>query len=165
MLKRFILAGLLLDVTATAASAQATIFLVRHAERADSGGRRHGQRSRHSREAGRARAESLAAMLKDTKLTAIFATEFKRTQQTAAPTAAGAARDRPTMKADQTAALVAKLKAANGAVLVVGHSNTVPEVMTALGVKPPVTIADSEFDNLFIVTHRRAAAIVRLRYT
>ena len=37
MLKRFILAGLLLAVTATAASAQATIFLVRHAERADSG--------------------------------------------------------------------------------------------------------------------------------
>ena len=38
--------------------------------------------------AGRARAASLAAMLKDTKLTAVFATEFKRTQETAAPTAA-----------------------------------------------------------------------------
>ena len=36
-------------------------------------------------EAGRARAESLAAMLKDTKLMAIFTTEFKRTQETAAP--------------------------------------------------------------------------------
>ena len=71
MLKRFILAGLLLTLTATAASAQATVFLVRHAERADSGA--GGMASDPSlSEAGRARAESLAAMLKDTKLTAIF---------------------------------------------------------------------------------------------
>ena len=91
-------------------------------------------------------------MLKDTKLTAVFATEFKRTQQTAAPTAAAQHVTVTTVKADQTAELVQKLKTAKGAVLVVGHSNTVPEVMTALGVKPAVTIADDEFDNLFIVT-------------
>ena len=68
------------------------------------------------------------------------------------------------VKADETAALVAKLKAAKGAVLVVGHSNTVPEVMTALGVKPAVTIADSEFDNLFIVLTGTKPTMVRLRY-
>ena len=39
--------------------------------------------------------------------------------------------------------------------LVVGHSNTVPEVITALGVTTPVTIGDDEFDNLFIVTPGR----------
>ena len=48
--------------------------------------------------------------------------------------------------------------------LVVGHSNTVPEVMTALGVKPPVTIGDTEFDNLFIVTTGAQPRMVRLRY-
>jgi len=68
------------------------------------------------------------------------------------------------VKADETAALVAKVKAAKGAVLVVGHSNTVPEVMTALGVKPAVTIADTEFDNLFIVTTGAKPTMVRLRY-
>ena len=57
-----------------------------------------------------------------------------------------------------------KLKAATGAVLVVGHSNSVPEVMTALGVTPPVTIADTEFDNLFIVTTGTPPRLVRLRY-
>ena len=163
MLKRFILAGLLVTLTATAASAQATIFLVRHAERADSGA--GGMASDPSlSEAGRARAESLAAMLKDTKLMAIFTTEFKRTQETAAPTAAAQHVTATVVKADETAALVAKLKAAKGAVLVVGHSNTVPEVMTALGVKPAVTIADSEFDNLFIVLTGTKPTMVRLRY-
>jgi hypothetical protein len=37
-------------------------------------------------------------------------------------------------------------------VLVVGHSNSVPDVITGLGVKTPVTIGDDEFDNLFLVT-------------
>ena len=36
--------------------------------------------------------------------------------------------------------------------LVVGHSNSVPDVITGLGVKTPVTIGDDEFDNLFLVT-------------
>ena len=68
------------------------------------------------------------------------------------------------IKADQTAALVAKLKTSKGAVLVVGHSNTVPEVIAALGVKPAVTIGDTEFDNLFIVTIGAKPTMVRLRY-
>ncbi|MEO7272547.1 MAG: phosphoglycerate mutase family protein [Vicinamibacterales bacterium] len=163
MLKRVILTGLILVATATAASAQATIFLVRHAERADGGSGGMGNDPSLS-EAGRARAESLASMLTDAKLAAIFTTEFTRTQETAAPTATAQHLTAMTVKADQTAALVAKLKAAKGAVLVVGHSNTVPEVMTALGVKPAVTIADTEFDNLFIVTTGAKPTVVRLRY-
>ena len=101
MLKYFVLTGVLLAATATAASAQATIFLVRHAERADGGAGGMGNDPSLS-EAGRARAESLAAMLKDTKLTAIFTTEFKRTQETAAPTATAQHVTATTVKADQT---------------------------------------------------------------
>ena len=149
--------------TAAAAAAQATIFLVRHAERADSGG--GGMASDPALSAaGRARAASLAAMLKDARLTAVFATELKRTQQTAAPTAKAHQLTVSTVPAAQTAALVAKLKAATGAVLVVGHSNTVPEVIAALGVTPPVTIGDAEFDNLFIVVTGPQPRLIRLRY-
>src|SRR3954452_8621356 len=120
MPKRFILVGVMLAASATAASAQATIFFVRHAERADSGS--GGMASDPSlSEAGRARAESLAAMLKDTKLTAICPTECNRRQHPAAPAAAAQHVTAPVVKADQTAVLVAKLKAAKGAVLVVGH--------------------------------------------
>jgi probable phosphoglycerate mutase len=163
MLKGAILAGLIVATTATSALAQTTIFLVRHAERADSGA--GGMASDPGLSAaGRARAARLAAMLKDTKLTAVFATEFKRTQQTAAPTAKAQHLTVSTVPADETSALANKLKAATGSVLVVGHSNTVPEVMAALGVTPPVKIDDAEFDNLFIVVTGTPPRLVRLRY-
>jgi phosphohistidine phosphatase SixA len=163
MLKRALLAGLILAATAAAAAAQTTIFLVRHAERSDSGA--GGMASDPALSAaGRARAAALAAMLRDTKLTAVFATEFKRTQQTATPTAEAQHLTVSTVPADKTAALVEKLKAASGSVLVVGHSNTVPEVIAALGVTTPVTITDSEFDNLFIVVTGAPPRLVRLRY-
>ncbi|HEY2152864.1 MAG TPA: hypothetical protein VGH34_18785 [Vicinamibacterales bacterium] len=50
--------------------------------------------------------------------------------------------------------------------LIVGHLNTVPDVLRALGVNPAITIADSEFDHLFIVIPRGDAPpmMLRLRY-
>ena len=163
MLKRAVFLALFLSTTATAALAQTTIFLVRHAERADSGA--GGMASDPTLSAaGRARAIRLAEVLKDTKLTAVFATEFKRTQQTAAPTAKAQHLTVTTVPADETATLVNKLKAATGAVLVVGHSNSVPEVLTALGVTTSIKIDDAEFDNLFIVITDTPPRFVRLRY-
>jgi hypothetical protein len=51
-------------------------------------------------------------------------------------------------------------------VLVVGHSNTVPDLLKRLGVKTAVSIGDAEYDNLFVVV--RAATgeptLIRLRY-
>ena len=46
-------------------------------------------------------------------------------------------------------------------VLIVGHDNTVPAVIKALGHKPDVTIRTTEFDNLFVVTPRSATAAAR----
>jgi broad specificity phosphatase PhoE len=37
-------------------------------------------------------------------------------------------------------------------VLVVGHSNTVPAIVEALGAKRPGAICDSRYDDLFVVT-------------
>jgi broad specificity phosphatase PhoE len=54
---------------------------------------------------------------------------------------------------DDAAALVKDLKAHPGqTVLVVHHSNTLPQVMEALGISRPPAIADTQFDLLFIVT-------------
>ena len=89
MMRRVILcAGMVLVMVATAA-AQSTVFVVRHAERADAGSAGAGMMANDPdlAEAGRARAESLATALKDAGITAIYATQFKRTQQTAAPLA------------------------------------------------------------------------------
>src|SRR5438045_7579771 len=81
-MKRFILVLLLSGLFVTATAAQSTIFFVRHAEKAGGGGD-----NPDLSEAGRARAESLATVLKDADISAIYTTELKRTQQTAAPLA------------------------------------------------------------------------------
>jgi broad specificity phosphatase PhoE len=69
-------------VVVAAASAEPFVIIVRHAEKAASGGS-----DPDLAPAGRARADALARMLKDSGVTTIFASEFKRTQETAAPTA------------------------------------------------------------------------------
>ena len=56
------------------------------------------------------------------------------------------------------------LKKSKGNVLVVGHSNTVPEIIKALGVTTPVTIGDNDFDNMFLVTLSSPPALLRLHY-
>jgi broad specificity phosphatase PhoE len=161
MLKRTILCAALMLASASNAFAQATVFVVRHAERADSGGAMADDPDLSA--AGRARAESLANVLKDAGVVVIFATEFKRTQQTAAPLAKAMGLSVTTAPTD-TAALVAIVKATVGNVLVVGHSNTVPELIKALGVTTPVTVGDTEFDNLFIVRTGDKPSVIRLHY-
>jgi broad specificity phosphatase PhoE len=152
--------------SAAAAAAQPAILLVRHAERADAGtpGASMMGADPDLSAAGLARAESLAAFLKDAGVTAIYVTEYKRTKQTAAPLARALSVEPVSITSNDTPALVQKLKAATGNVLVVGHSNSVPAVIKALGVKEAVAIGETEFDNLFIVTGGTQPALLRLRY-
>ena len=166
MLKSTSLAFLVAVLLATPAAAQQTVFLVRHAERADTspGVSPTMAADPDLSEAGRARAESLASALKDARITAIYATEFKRTQQTAAPLAKVLGLTVKVVTSKSAADLLKQLKAEKGNVLVVGHSNTVPEVIKALGVAPPVTIGDDEFDNMFLVSTGTKPSVVRLHY-
>jgi broad specificity phosphatase PhoE len=160
-----LLIGLLLSLPAFAA-AQPAVFVVRHAERADTaaGVQPATGADPDLSAAGRLRAASLAAMLEDAGITAIFATQYKRTQQTAAPLATALGVAVQTIPSGDTPALVAKLKEATGNVLVVGHSNTVPEVVKGLGIDTPPAVAESDFDNLFIVTRGEKPSLVRLHY-
>jgi phosphohistidine phosphatase SixA len=146
----------------TIAAAQAAVFVVRHAERADTSAD-----SLLSAE-GQARASRLAAMLKDAGITQIYTTNLRRTVQTAAPLADAlrlTATELPTTALD---ALVSRLQAATSRdrVLVVGHSNTVPEILKRLGIAEPITIADTEYDNLFVAIPQKGSPplFIRLRY-
>jgi phosphohistidine phosphatase SixA len=137
-----------------AAGEASTVFVVRHAERADDGSSGGGMMAADPdlSGAGRARAESLALMLKSANVTTIIATPYKRTQQTAAPLARALGIEITTIGARDTANLPAVVRDARGNVLIVGHSNTVPATLKELGVTTPVTLEDTEYDNLFIVT-------------
>src|SRR5437016_10383407 len=114
---------ILLFVSVPIASAQPVVVIVRHAEKATNGGNDPDLSS-----AGRARADALARILKDSGITAIFTSEFKRTQETAAPTATSIGVTPTVDAATDTDALVAKLHQLSGNALVVGHGDTIPNI-------------------------------------
>jgi len=166
MFTRALIVSLLVLAAAGRSFAQQAIFLVRHAERADAvTGRSPAMASDPDlSEAGRVRAASLASVLADTKITAIYATEYKRTQQTVAPLAEALAITPTIVRAVDTAELVKEIRSSPGSVLVVGHSNTLPEILKSLGAAGPVSIADDEYDNLFVLTGGTSPTLIRLHY-
>jgi phosphohistidine phosphatase SixA len=167
IMKPTILSGLLLCAFATGVAAQSPIiFIVRHAERADShnGSSMSLPNDPGLSDAGRARAEALSTLLKDAGITAIYATEYQRTQQTAAPLVRIAGVRVSIVPGKETASLVTKLKQEPGHVLVIAHSNTIPEILKGLGVMTPVTIGESDYDNLFVVINTATPQWIRLHY-
>ena len=129
------------------ASAQKAVFVVRHAERAD-------QTSNSPLSAeGRSRAESLARLLKDAGVSGIFVSQFQRTAQTAQPLASMLGVTPTVVPAAGTSVLVEEIRAvdAGKSAVVVGHSDTVPAILKALGCVEEVTVNTDEFDRLFIV--------------
>jgi broad specificity phosphatase PhoE len=151
--------SLLLFVSVSIASAQPIVVIVRHGEKAASGGSDPDLSS-----AGRTRADALARILKDSGITAIFTSEFKRTQETAAPTATSAQVTPTVIAAEDTATLVAKLHQLNGNALVVGHGNTIPDIIKALGINTPINIPDDNYSELLIVTLGDKPQLFRLHY-
>jgi len=150
---------LLVFVSVSIASAQPVVVIVRHAEKAANGGSDPDLSS-----AGRARADELARILKDSGITAIFTSEFKRTQETAAPTATSIGVTATVIPAKDTAALVAKLHQLNGNALVVGHGDTIPNIIKALGIDSPINIPDEDYSEFLIVTVGDKPQLFRLHY-
>jgi broad specificity phosphatase PhoE len=151
-----LLCCLLFAATAVAGPA---IFFVRHAEKATTGGE-----DMDISDVGRARAESLATLLKDAEISALYTTELKRTQQTAAPLAKALHLEPIVIPAKDQAGLITKLKGSSGNVLVVGHGNTIPGVIKTLGIETPINIADNDYDNLFVVLLEEKPRLLRLHF-
>ena len=143
----------------TGANAAPVVFIVRHAEKANTGGK-----DPELSVQGQKRADALAHILKDSQVTSVFVTEFKRTQETAAPTARAAHVSPTVIPANDIGTLVEKLRALNGNALVVGHGNTIPDLLKALGISTPVNIPDDDYAEIFAVVLGNAAQLVRLHY-
>ena len=144
-----------------------TIILVRHAEKADPGA------DPVLSDAGARRAGVLADSLAHAGISGIIVTQFQRTRLTAQPLATRLVIEPVVVAAggpvaDHANAVVAMIRErfAGRTVLVVGHSNSVPAIIHALGVSPDVTIPDWEYDDIFVVKTNAAGhpALVRSRY-
>jgi phosphohistidine phosphatase SixA len=133
---------LLIVLLALPATALDRIYLVRHAEKAGWPTDRDLDAFQPLSPAGTARAEALAARLKTAGIVHVYTSRTTRTLQTGVPLALATnvsiTADDATTKPDQMDAFLTHLRekhAADKAVLIVGHSNTVPELLVHLGAK------------------------------
>jgi broad specificity phosphatase PhoE len=141
-----------------------TIILVRHAEKNIEPANPDPDLS----PAGKARAQELARMFGDAGIKAIYATQYKRTQETVKPLAEKIGVPATTIDAKNTAELVKQIRAQHNGdvVFVAGHNNTVPEIIAALGGPQLPIIPETEFDNLYVVTIYRVgkAKVLKMKY-
>jgi broad specificity phosphatase PhoE len=153
---------LLLLVWSLPCLAQRTIVVVRHADKIDNSD------DAALSPTGEAQAKRLAHVLKDMGISAIYATQFRRTIQTATPLA-----DLLKIKLltyEQTdvngVAKEIRRKHRKDVVMVVGHRSTVPKVLKQFGASEPVALESSECDSLFILTlpPRQSPTLLHLRF-
>jgi broad specificity phosphatase PhoE len=158
--RAWLILGLTVLAIALPATCQITVILSRHAEKAASPPKDPPLSS-----AGEKRANLLASMLADAGVDAIYVTELQRTQQSAAPLAART-HVKPTMiPADDTDQLIKAIRGRqSGVVVVIGHSNKLPAIIAGLG-GPKVTIPETEYDNLFVLTvGATQSSLLRMHY-
>ncbi len=120
-----------------------TLFLLRHAEKRDG-------INPNLSEAGKARAEHLVSMLKDKEIKHIFSTNYNRTLETVKPLSQKLGIVITHYNPRQLTALVKQLKTLKGNTVIVGHSNTTPQLVKLL-TDQDVTINEDQFDRLFVI--------------
>ena len=131
-------------------SCSTTIYLVRHAEKQSSTGTMMSNDPDLTME-GRIRADVLADTLTGKKISGVYSTNYKRTHQTAAPTAMIKMREIQ-VYSDGNKLLDSLITRKKKGYLVVGHSNTIPAMLKHIGLTPSIeTIPEDDYDNLFVV--------------
>jgi len=140
---------LLLSVVVLFANCTTNYYLVRHAERLDS------SKDSPLSEEGRERAQALKEKLYPEGIDAVYATPYQRTQQTGQPLVDAIGKDLIIYGTDSTYQFVQGLKKQkNKNIVIVGHSNTVPE-MVLYFTADTVHVGHDDYDDLFKVKLKR----------
>ncbi|HET6975006.1 MAG TPA: phosphoglycerate mutase family protein [Pyrinomonadaceae bacterium] len=141
-----------------------TIIVVRHAEKLIEPNNQDPDLSPEGFE----RAQEIARVFGEAGINAIYATQYKRTQETVKPLSDRTGVAVKLLQSNQTDELVNQLQTTNRGqtVFIAGHNNTVPAIVSTLSGQTYPTIPESEFDNLYIVTIYRfgKAKVVKLKY-
>lgn len=150
MLRRLVIAlSLLVPTTSLAAQdAQLTVFVVRHAEKGPE------NPDPSLTEAGQRRAAALARTLTDARVGALFASEFKRTQETLAPLARASGLTTTVVSAGKMDELIAGLRALppGSRAVVASHSNLIHLIVERLSGQKMPMLTDADYDRLVMVT-------------
>ncbi len=143
------------------AHAQQAIYLIRHAEQMLD------VEDPPITRAGQQRAKAWANILRDADIKVIYTSKKRRTKQTGEPIAQALKVPLETMSRKDIAGLVDRLRTrhADDAVLVIGHTRTIPKLVKALGYSEDGTIQRGDYDNLFVIVPEgeNVATVLRLR--
>jgi broad specificity phosphatase PhoE len=148
LLVAIILACAIADPLPAAAQETTTVLVVRHAEKTSDAS------DAVLSDVGWERARELQRVTADAGVTVLFASQYVRAQQTLEPIAKRLGLEIYTHDASDSEGLARKILRdhAGEVILVSGHSNTVPEIVAALGAPEPPAMTDAEYDNLYIVS-------------
>jgi broad specificity phosphatase PhoE len=135
------------------------VYLVRHGEKEATG------KDPELTAQGKERARNIATILQKVGIRNVFSSTYARTKQTAQPLATASGVEVQTYDAGKPALLVEKVKTLSGPVLVVGHSNTLSELVRLFGGAPGTDIADNEYDRLYQLTRGADGTIVTVLLT
>lgn len=139
-----------------------TVVIVRHAEKVDS------SEDPDLSETGKRRAERLLLLLSEADVSALFSSQYKRTQQTLEPLAKKLGLEILQVDASLTGELIRQISTRfpGKTVVVASHSDRVTEIIEALGGRSVGFLAESDYDNLFVVTllGNSTADVLRLKY-
>lgn len=157
--------GVVLATWFSVAYAQRAVFLVRHADRLN-----ESDDSPLSK-AGEVRAQLLAGLLKDAGITAIYITPGKSSGlfvKTAEPLAVALKIKPVGILSTEPERLFKRIRVENrdDTVLIVGTGRSVPALLKLFGHPVDITIAPTEYDNLFVLVPKdtQAPTVLRLRY-
>lgn len=140
------------------------IFIVRHAEK-ETG------KDPVLTAAGNTRAGDLMRALQNEAVQKIYVSQYKRTQMTADSMRIQSGIKTVPYSADTVCDNLVNSIMENGdfgkTILIIAHSNTIPQIIRKLGVTdyPYGDIPDNDFDNLFIITYKKEKAkLKKMKY-
>ena len=135
------------NATATDKNSSYTLYLIRHAEK-----QADGSRDPALTEIGKNRSEQLAVWFQDKNITEIWSSDYKRTRDTAMPLATGLDLELTIYDPRNLPDLVKKLRRHQRTALIVGHSNTTPELARLLCDCSVTDMDESEYDRLIVIS-------------
>jgi len=123
-----------------------TLYLIRHAEKQSDGSRDPGLTT-----AGMDRAQKSADWLQDKDIVDIWSSDYKRTRNTAEPLLEELNLDLKIYDPGNLPALAERLRDNGSNALVVGHSNTTPELARLLCQCDIADMDESEYERLIVI--------------
>lgn len=160
-LLRFVALLSLLAYPAQGALAETTIYLVRHAEKASDG-----TRDPNLTVKGQARAKWLAGYFKDKGIVEVYSTNYKRTRQTAAPTAKALGLSVTLYDPRALSAFADQIRNTQVPSLIVGHSNTSPMLVNLLTGENWPELEEYQYDHVYrVILQKDGTASASVSYS